>query len=177
MVGKSFQVTAEEGQLLLGLTLQFSCPEKLGAKTFSPIQRMSINRDVMALYDAIRKVSPLLQRRDRKGGRMFGPESNWDLRREDNGDITTGDIVRNDLAVEVELSARARDGAAWVIVFACHPESKLPQAGISLQNDVLLPLAAKLKRRKAVDEELEVYREKVRDWSDDIEPSAVPEKS
>lgn len=177
MSAKAFAITAEEGQLLLGLTLQFACPEKLGPKTFSPIQRLSINRDVMALYDALRKVSPLLQRRDRKGGRMFGPESNWEIKREDNGDITTGDVVRQDLQVEVDLTARARDGAAWVIVFACHPESKLPQAGISLQNDVLFPLAAKIKRRRAVDEELEVYREKVRDWSDDVESTAPADKA
>lgn len=167
-MSRAVTLTGDEGQFLLGLSLQFDAPEKLGAKTFSPIERMTINRDVMELYDALRAASPLLKRRDKRGGRMFGPEGNWDIQRKENGDIISGDMRDVDAAVETQMSYRALSGLTWLLVFACHPESKTPRAGIALQNDIVFPLIAKIRRRKAFEAELELAQQP-RSWIDDEE--------
>lgn len=167
--GKDYRITAGQGQFLLGMILGWrTMPEKLGeSKKFSPVERAAADRDVLVLYDEIKKVSPLMRRQSKERGNMFGPEENWDLKKTADGSMKSGDMLDESLEVPLHLTEKAVSGAMWLILFACHPESAFPRAATNTVADILQPLAFRLRRLAALEDELGLRNAKSREWPED----------
>lgn len=162
-------ITAEQGQYLLQYMGQFEPPAQLGTKVYTAIEKTSMQMDVLECYEALMDASPFLQRRGEPGvPRVFGPEDNWTIQLQENSiDVKSASMQENGLKVPVTFSRRALNGATWIMLFACHPESKLPRAPIHVQHDVIYPLAVLIKRKGVLATELGVGMAKMMDWADD----------
>lgn len=166
--GKDYRITMEQGQFLLGLAVGFrTMPDKLGARTFTAIERAAGDRDVLALYDAIKTVSPLLREHGKKRGDMFGPADNWDIEKDKDGNLKSGSMKDEQVEVDIRLSDKAISGAMWCMLFASHPDSAAPRAGSKIMVDVLQPLAFRLRRLMALEDELGIRNAKSKEWPED----------
>lgn len=173
---KDYAVTMEQGQVVLGLATAFRMPEKLGTKTYTAIERASAERDVLCLYDAIKRVSPMLRKSGKQQGNMFGPEDAWDMKLDADGFPISGDIKDVTREVTLQLSEKAVSGAMWLLLFASHPDSQMPHAGAKLMSDVLFPLAFRLRRLMALEDELGLRNATSKAWAEDEEEvQALPE--
>lgn len=171
---KGYTVTMEQGQFLLGLAQKFSMPEKLGtAKQFSAIERVAAERDVLALYDAIKTVSPFLRKSTKEQANMFGPEENWEIKRDVAGKLESGDVKDTTQVVDLPLSERAVSGAMWCLLLCTHPDSPHPRAGAKIMSDVLIPLAFRLRRLAALEDELGLRNAASKRWEETEEPDEV----
>lgn len=168
---KEYAITMEQGQFLLGLATQFRMPDKLGAqKIFTAIERAAAERDVLSLYDAIKHVSPMLRKTGKERGNMFGPEENWEIKHDADGNPMAGDVKNVAQEVKLLLSEKAVSGAMWCILLCCHPETPLAHAGAQQMSDLLFPLAFRLRRLMALEDELGLRNAKSKDWEEDEEP-------
>lgn len=179
---KDYSVTMEQGQFLLGLAQKFAMPEKLGAKQFSTVERLAAERDVLALYDSIKVVSPYLRKPTKEQANMFGPEENWEIKKDAAGKLESGDVKDTAQLVELPLSERAVSGAMWCLLLCTHPDSPQPRAGAKIMSDVLIPLAFRLRRLAALEDELGLRNAPTKRWEEteefDVEEAApkIPEK-
>lgn len=169
---KEYKITVQQGQALLGLAMNFRMPEKLGSKTFTAIERAAAERDALALYDSMKRVSPMLRKTGREQGKMFGPEDLWEVKRDAEGMPIAGDVKNDQAEVEISLTDKAVSGALWCLLFALHPDSTAPHAGPMLASDVLFPLAFRLRRLMALEDELGLRNAPSKVWGEDEEAEA-----
>lgn len=168
---KEYSLKMEQGQFLLGLAFDFRMPEKLGQKAFTGIERVAGERDVLALYDAIKRVSPMIQKRGREFGKMFGPKENWDFKRDESGTIVSGDVKNTEAEVSIQLDESAVSGAMWCLLLVSHPESATARSVPSLMSDIVFPIAIRLRRLTALQEELGITSAQSKAWQEDaVEP-------
>lgn len=168
---REYSVTMEQGCCLLQMVMGFTMPPKLGEKAYSAIERVTVERDVVELFDAIKAVSPLMRRRGPEHGDMFGPEENWEIAKNKDGNPVTGDVKDVTTEVKISLTEKAVSGAMWLLFFAMHPDSPLPRATAKIRSDLLFPLAWRLHRKTSLEAELGLKSAKSKEWMED-EPSA-----
>lgn len=173
---KEYKITVQQGQALLGLALNFRMPDKLGSKAFTSIERAAAERDVLALYDSIKRISPMLRKTGKEQGQMFGPEEMWEIKKDAEGKPIAGSATNEQAEVALALSDKAVSGALWCLLFALHPDSPAPHAGPMLASDVLYPLAFRLRRLMALEDELGLRNAPSKVWEEDEEAEPAEEK-
>lgn len=162
---------AEEGQFLLNMSTQFNLPDKKGqdGRTnedgYTTIEQSIARDEVRALFRDLKAYSPLAQKKGKEMRLIFGPESNT----EKTGDITS--IKDLDLETRVRMDEEAVSGAVWCMIFSLHPA--MGSAGAVVAENVVWPLAAKLRKTTALRETLGLNNaSKAKTWKTDPEPDA-----
>ena len=157
----------EEGQKLLIGAAFIHAPEKLGDSTFSNAERNGIASELASLFTELKAYSPLMQSRGGAPGRrfVFGPEDCWEPILKD-GKIVDHGYVHPDRQIQVRLSPNALNGAVWVLIMGLHPSSPTV-AKIMDQEEILWPIARKLRKAEAIQKEIGVDKAVHRRFDDD----------
>lgn len=165
-MGKKVTITCEEGNFLIRMSAGFGLPEKLGeTQKYSVAERACAGEEVRKLFKELKKHSPMTKKPER--WILFGPEDNFREIKGEDGNIGWRMANLNE-EVEIELNADAMSGAVWCMVLALHPMSPVVKS-VGQQEDIIWPLAEKLKKVKVLREEIKLADAKPRRWKDDDE--------
>lgn len=150
--GKNLRLTLEEGQMLFQVSSTFSLPEKLGESTYSVADRAISGDEVRLLYRELRSRSPLAQKAER--WQMFGPEDAWEEVTNEGGKIGYKmKPSRKDEIVSIKINDDIVSGIVWCLLVSVHPAS-VTVRNLTTQEEILWPLADKVKRRKILRESI-----------------------
>lgn len=148
--GKTLGLTLEEGQFLFATASTFSLPERMGEITYSVADRAIAGDEVRLLYRELRSRSPLSQRPER--WQMFGHVEAWSEVTNEGGRIGYKmKPDRKDDIVQASVNEEVISGIVWCLLISVHPASAMVK-NITTQEEVLWPIASKIKRVKVIRE-------------------------
>jgi hypothetical protein len=171
------KLTAEQGQLLLMMAVNFQPPEKIGDATYSPVERAQAREEVRLLFRDFKAISPHVQALGKKQRLLFGPADGWEEVRNDKGEIIQFEVRDTSREIEVRLSEDSVSGLLWCLATFMDSGSPAP-VSVMVAENVIWPLVEKLGKVRALQEALGLDKGQPRRWKDDPEKDEerVPEE-